>query len=105
VVVVIGILVALLSLMLGKKWNAVLLVYYLIFIICMTLMYKAEGDAMGEMELFLFYKQFFSSPSLRLEILNNIWLFVPLTILRHMAEGVGSSDSCSYLGFPRSYTV
>lgn len=81
-VVAIGILVAILSLVLGRKWNCILLILYLVFVFYMTLMYRVEGDANAEMELFWSYKQFLSSPSLRLEILYNIWLFVPLgTIL------------------------
>ncbi len=44
----------------------------------MTLMYRSAGDTKVKFELFWSYKQFFNSSSLRIEILNNIWLFVPL---------------------------
>jgi hypothetical protein len=77
-VVIIGIFVGGASLLLGRKGNIVLLLLYLIFIFYMTLMYRIQGEARAELELFWSYKQFFSSPSLRLEILNNIWLFIPL---------------------------
>ncbi len=88
-VAVIGMFVVAASLLLGKKGNVVLLILYLVFIIYMTLMYRVEGEAKTELELFWSYKQFFTSPSLRLEILNNIWLFIPLgTILCRLQSSV-----------------
>jgi len=70
------------SMLAGKKENAILLLVYLGFIFYMTLMYRNKADTRTELELFWSYKQFFSSQLFRLEILNNIWLFIPLgTIL------------------------
>ena len=77
-VVLIAVVVVIVSAVCGKRVNAVLLPFYLFFIAYMTLMYRTGGKIRAEMELFWSYKQFFSSASLRLEILNNIWLFVPL---------------------------
>lgn len=66
----------------GKRINILLLLSYIIFIIYMTLLYRTQADGGLELGLFWSYSQFFSSPQLRLEILNNIWLFLPLgTIL------------------------
>ena len=58
--------------------GAVLTVLYLTFIVYMTLMYRAEGESRARFELFWSYRQFFDSAILRLEILNNIWLFIPM---------------------------
>lgn len=77
-VILIAVVVVIISAACGKKVNVCLLLLYLAFIFYMTLMYRPEGDARAELELFWSYKQFFSSASLRLEILNNIWLFLPL---------------------------
>lgn len=76
-VVILGTLVLILSLFLSCQANLVLLLFYTIFILYMTL-WNRDGETRAELELFWSYKQFLSSPSLRLEILNNIWLFIPL---------------------------
>ena len=62
----------------GKRTGAVLTALYLAFIVYMTLMYRAEGESRARFELFWSYRQFFDSAILRLEILNNIWLFIPM---------------------------
>lgn len=77
-VILIALIVTIVSALCGKKISAVLLPAYLLFIVYMTLMYRADGDTRAQWEVFWSYKQFFSSPSLRLEILNNVWLFLPL---------------------------
>ena len=61
-----------------KRWTQKCFIYlYLIFIICMTVVLRKNGGG-AETELFWSYKRFFSSYKLRFEILNNIWLFIPL---------------------------
>ena len=75
--VILGTLVLILSLFLSRQANLVLLLFYAIFILYMTL-WNRDGEPRAELELFWSYKQFLSSPSLRLEILNNFWLFIPL---------------------------
>ena len=62
----------------GKIVNAVLLVLYLLFIAYMTLMYRESGLGRMNLDLFWSYRQFLTNRGLRYEILNNIWLFVPL---------------------------
>ena len=62
----------------GKTVNAVLLVLYLLFIAYMTLMYRESGMGRMNLDLFWSYRQFLTNSGLRYEILNNIWLFVPL---------------------------
>ena len=53
----------------------------------MTLLYRVEGDPKSRLELFWSYKLFFSSSSTRINIINNIWLFIPLgTILFQLSQ-------------------
>ena len=86
-VIIAALLIAGLSLFLEKKGNVILLVVFLLCIAYMTLLYRAEGDSRSRLELFWSYRQFFSSPSMRVEIINNIWLFLPLgTILFSLAQ-------------------
>ena len=44
----------------------------------MTLIGERAGIAGVRLDLFWSYRLFFISPVMRLQILNNIWLFVPL---------------------------
>ena len=80
-VVAIGIIIVVFSLTLNRRWNSFILVFYITFIIYMTLLYRSGGEPKIEIQLFWSYRQFFSSSSLRLEILNNIWLFIPLGVI------------------------
>ena len=84
----IAVLVVILSILLDRKGNMILLTMYLLFIAYMTLMNRAEGENRANLQLFWSYRQFLSSSSLRLEILHNIWLFVPLgAILYRLIPG------------------
>lgn len=82
-VVVTGLFIVLISLICGRGLNFVLLVVFIGFIIYITLMNRTTtGKLNTELQPFWSYRQILTSPVLRLEILNNIWLFVPLgTIL------------------------
>ena len=51
------------------------------FIIYMTLFYREGGYPEGQFQLFWSYRHFFYNRELRMEICQNIWLFVPLGIL------------------------
>ena len=62
----------------NRKFNTVLLPFYLVFIAMMTLLYREIGTGRLNLTLFWSYRRFLSSPSLRKEIVNNIWLFIPL---------------------------
>ena len=66
------------SLMFGRKMNCILLVFCLGAIAFMTLLYRKAGESRAQMELFYYYRQFFSSYAMRKEIIDNLWLFVPL---------------------------
>lgn len=78
IVALIVVSVAVLSVVMKKKGNTVLLVCYVLFILYMTLMTRSIGMNRARLELFWSYKVFFTSPKLRLEIIDNIWLFLPL---------------------------
>ena len=58
-----------------------LLFAYVLFIFYMTITTREMGEQKGRFELFWSYRQFLSSSGMRMEILNNIWLFVPLGML------------------------
>jgi len=81
-VILAAVLVIIASLLLGKRGNLCLLIFYFGVILYMTLIYRSQGTTRMETELFWSYKQFFRDPAIRKEIMDNIWLFVPLgTIL------------------------
>lgn len=42
------------------------------------MVYREPGESSAVFELFASYRDFFRSPTTRQNILNNIWLFVPL---------------------------
>ena len=77
-VVLYGSLITILAALGNRKSNMVLLPFYLVFIAEMTLLYREIGDGKLNLTLFWSYRHFLSSPYLRMEIINNIWLFVPL---------------------------
>ena len=62
----------------NRKLNKVPLPIYIVFIMYMTLMYREIGIGKLKLDLFWSYRRFLSSTAYRMEILNNIWLFVPL---------------------------
>ncbi len=86
-VMVMGLVVVFCSTLLNKKGNICLLILYLVFIIFMTLMEREKGDMRANLEILWSYKSFLSSESLRMEILNNIWLFIPLGALLYNLVG------------------
>lgn len=75
-------LVSVVALFTSKRFNVFLLILSLVFICYMTLMNRNVADLRTNFNLFWSYRQVFSSETLRLEVLNNIWLFIPVgTIL------------------------
>ena len=62
----------------SRKLNKALLTIYIVFIMFMTLMYREIGIGKLNLTLFWSYRRFLSSTALRMEILNNTWLFLPL---------------------------
>lgn len=80
VVVLFGVTLCVIAAFNKKRVSRLLLLLYLAFIFYMTL-YRVPGTGHLLLTPFWSYKLFFTSRGLRLEILNNIWLFIPLGAL------------------------
>ena len=76
-VMIAGILLTIIAAVLHGRSRTAFLILYLAFIVLMTILYREPGASRGAFEVFWSYKQFFSSSSMRQEILNNVWLFMP----------------------------
>ncbi len=77
---VFGMLVCIVFLVAPRKINIALMILYFLFIMYETVLYRISHQPTMNLELFWSYKQFFSNEGLRIEILNNIWLFVPYSL-------------------------
>ncbi len=81
-VLIFGILITAVAMLVKSRGRVVFLILYITFILYMTMAYRETGESHGALELFCSYRKFFTSTMVRQNILNNIWLFVPLgTIL------------------------
>lgn len=78
IVVLLGIAATVAAVMMRKKAWIIFLIAYVLFIGVMTIAYRESGDSHGQFILFHSYRLFFTKASVRQNILNNIWLFVPL---------------------------
>lgn len=76
--VIIGILLCIVLVFTSKKASILITLVYLVFILLQTLIGREIGTGTVCLDMFWSYRQFFSSQDLRVEILNNIWLFIPL---------------------------
>ncbi len=89
-VVLFGLLVCAISMALNRKGNALMLSGYLFFILFMTLMNRNASGTTGGAEFLWSYRKFFQDAELRQEIVNNVWLFIPLgTILYRLMGWTG----------------
>lgn len=77
-VVVCGSLLTIFAALASRKVNKVLFPLYMIFIVYMTVMAREIGIKSVKFDLFWSYRLSLDNVVLRMEILNNIWLFVPL---------------------------
>lgn len=77
VVIIAAVVISILFYVLPVKVRIPLLALYFLFIMYETIFFRIMGDTKVRLELFWSYRQFFTDKSLRLEILNNIWLFIP----------------------------
>ena len=80
VVIVVACLLCVMAAAGSRKRCAVLFVAYLAFILYMTFV-RRDNETGMKLQLFWSYKRFFRNAILRKEILNNIWLFVPVGAL------------------------
>lgn len=77
-VVVFGCVVCLLMIVLPKSLSVVLTMVYVAFILYETLMFREPGDARTNFVLFSYAGKFLKEQSVRVGVINNIWLFTPL---------------------------
>ena len=77
-VVVFGCVVCLVMLVLPKSLSVVLTIAYVAFIFYETLMFRESGDARTNFVLFSYAGKFLKEQSVRVGVINNIWLFIPL---------------------------
>ena len=77
-VVVFGCVVCLLMIVLPKSLSVVLTIVYVAFILYETLMFRESGDARMNFVLFSYAGKFLKEQSVRVGVVNNIWLFIPL---------------------------
>ena len=77
-VVVFGCVVCLLMIVLPKSLSVVLTIVYVAFILYETLMFRESEDARTNFVLFSYAGKFLKEQSVRVGVINNIWLFVPL---------------------------
>lgn len=77
-VVVFGSVVCLLMIVLPKSLSVVLTIVYVAFILYETLMFRESGDARTNFVLFSYAGKFLKEQSVRVGVINNIWLFIPL---------------------------
>ena len=77
-VVVLGCVVCLLMIVLPKNLSVVLTIVYVAFILYETLMFRESGEAKTNFVLFSYAGKFLKEQSVRVGVINNIWLFIPL---------------------------
>ena len=77
-VVVSGVIICILMLLLPEKVSTALTIAYVVFILYETLMFRETGDARTNFVLFSYAGRFFTEQSVRVGVINNIWLFIPL---------------------------
>lgn len=77
-VVISGCVICLLILLLPKKMSIFLTATYVVFILYETLIFRETGDARTNFVLFSYADRFLTEQAVRVGVINNIWLFVPL---------------------------
>ena len=77
-VVVSGVIICVLMLLFPRKASIALTAAYMVFILYETLMFRETGDARTNFVLFSYADRFFAEQSVRVGVINNIWLFIPL---------------------------
>ena len=63
---------------LPKRLSVVLTMVYVAFILYETLMFRESGDARTNFVLFSYAGKLLKEQSVRVGVINNIWLFIPL---------------------------
>ena len=82
IVILVAMIAVVVSCILPPKANLALFIVYLGVILYLTLMRRDHEISHIDFDLFWSYKKIFTDSAVRNEVLNNIWLFIPLgTIL------------------------
>ena len=76
-VVIAGILLCFILCLFSEKLRSCTLLAYLIFIFYETLMFRETGDARANLVLFSYAHTFLTNWRIRVDVINNIWLFIP----------------------------
>lgn len=76
-VVVIAILLCVLLCFIPRRMQIFLFLAYVIFIFYETLMFREAGDMRTNLVLFSYVPTFFTNWKIRVDAINNVWLFVP----------------------------
>ena len=77
IVIIICVMILMISSMLTKEWNIILLFLCFCIIIYLTLMFRND-DIEKRVSFFLSYRRIFINSEARSSIIKNIWLFIPL---------------------------
>lgn len=77
-VIVFALLIIIISLNSSKRMNGFIFIAYLGIIGYMTLLHRDNNGTQVNLDVLWSYRMFFSSTSVRSDILKNIWLFIPL---------------------------
>ena len=70
--------VVILSFMINKRLNIIILIFYFIAVLYFTLMYREKPLSTNAFFSFSAYRQFFVNDEAKSSIIKNIWLFIPL---------------------------
>ena len=79
-VIVCGCIVSILLVVLPCNMRIALTILYVFFILYETLMFRESGDTRSNLILFSYASTIFHSRTIRVEVINNIWLFIPFGV-------------------------
>lgn len=77
-VVLISVFLTILAVWLKGRAKTAFTVIYILCIVYMTMWYRETGVSKGVFTLFWSYRQMLSDPVICQEVINNIWLFIPI---------------------------
>lgn len=74
---VVGIILCILLCLFPRKLKSTILLAYIIFIFYETLMFRETDDTRANLVLFSYAHTFLTNWKIRVDVINNIWLFIP----------------------------
>ncbi len=78
IVILTAIMIVVLSVSINRRTNLLLLLLYCTAIVYMTLLFRENINEQRNTAILYTFRCFFTDDKLRLEVLKNIWLFIPL---------------------------